>query len=138
MLAIATGLGDDLVNVRPALEGANSAYVVLFHCVGMTDWWVGRHIAGRDVTRDRDAEFTATGTVADLAAAIPAVRERYRADLAGADLDAPIVDAGRYPEDSAARRWSKGAALLHVVEELAQHHGQMELTRDLLTRRTGE
>ena len=27
---------------------------------------------------------------------------------------------------------SKGAALLHAYEELDQHHGQLELTRDVL------
>jgi hypothetical protein len=28
--------------------------------------------------------------------------------------------------------WTQGAALIHTLEELAQHHGQMELTRDIL------
>jgi hypothetical protein len=28
--------------------------------------------------------------------------------------------------------WTQGAALLHAYEELAQHHGQMEITRDML------
>jgi hypothetical protein len=27
---------------------------------------------------------------------------------------------------------TQGAALLHVLEELAQHHGQLEITRDAL------
>jgi len=28
--------------------------------------------------------------------------------------------------------WTEGTALIHAYEELAQHHGQMELTRDVL------
>jgi len=29
-------------------------------------------------------------------------------------------------------QWTQGAVLIHVYEELAQHHGQMEITRDVL------
>ncbi len=28
--------------------------------------------------------------------------------------------------------WTEGTVLIHAYEELAQHHGQMELTRDVL------
>jgi hypothetical protein len=30
--------------------------------------------------------------------------------------------------------WTQGAALLHTYEELAQHRGQMEITRDIVMR----
>ena len=30
------------------------------------------------------------------------------------------------------RTLNQGAALLHVYEELSQHYGQMEITRDVL------
>jgi hypothetical protein len=78
-------LGDERVNRRPALPGANSPYAIVTHCLGVLDFWAGRLVAGRAVERDRDAEFGATG-----------------------------------------------AALLHVYEELAQHRGQLELTRDVV------
>jgi hypothetical protein len=36
------------------------------------------------------------------------------------------------PLPSEYQGWTQGAALIHTLEELAQHHGQMELTRDML------
>ncbi|HEY3682180.1 MAG TPA: hypothetical protein VGL93_04035 [Streptosporangiaceae bacterium] len=50
------------------------------------------------------------------------------------DRDAEFVARGevraRDAETPMAR--TQGGAALHIYEELAQHHGQMELTRDLL------
>lgn len=132
MLAIAEDLGDDLVNVQPDLPGANSAFAVVTHCVGVADWWLGHQVAGRTVERDRDAEFTATGTVEELAEAVAGAKERIRDDLATIRPDEPLRDPGRYPSDDPARTWNQAAALVHTLEELAQHHGHMELTRDLV------
>ena len=64
MLEIAESLGDDRVNVVPDLPGGNSAYQLVFHCCGMLEWWTRESILGQPVGRDRAAEFTATGTVA--------------------------------------------------------------------------
>jgi len=69
LAGIVTSLGDELANQRPGLPGANSPYVILTHCLGVMADWGGRVVAGRDVVRDRAAEFTAAGPVADLVAA---------------------------------------------------------------------
>jgi hypothetical protein len=63
---------------------------------------------------------------------VRAQRARFAQDVAHADPfasprgDVPAADAvlplGR----------TQGGALLHVYEELAQHRGHMEITRDLL------
>ncbi len=63
MVGIVVELGDDLANRRPDLPGANSPYAILFHCLGVMEWWGGVAVAGRPVERDRDAEFRATGPV---------------------------------------------------------------------------
>lgn len=133
MVAIVSALGDDLANQHPDLPGANSPYQILNHCVGMLDLWVGHLIAGRELERDRDAEFTATGSVEPLLARASRARRRLREDLALADPAAPVraesVTRDWMPVD---RPLSQEAALLHVLEELCQHHGQMQLTRDIL------
>jgi hypothetical protein len=135
MLGIAATLGDDLVNARPELPGANTPFAIVTHCIGVVDWWIGAMIGGRHVDRDRDAEFRATGTAAELATAVDALMQRMRQDLASMTPAAPI----RHPEllrpGSTARSWSQAAALIHTLEELAQHHGQLELTRDILRSR---
>lgn len=135
MLAIAERLGDELVNVKPDLEGANSAYVIITHCIGVTDWWVGLMIAGRPVVRDRDAEFLAEGTVAVLREAVAASLRRFENDLEVMTPGSAMRHPERLPDTSPARQWTQDAALIHTLEELAQHHGQLELGRDILLTR---
>jgi hypothetical protein len=132
MVAIVTDLGDDLANRVPDLPGANPPYALLHHCLGVMEWWSGHVVAGRDVARDRAAEFTATGPVDELVTRARAVRDRFAADVAVADPFAPPArpPVGWGGDLPLGRR--QGAALVHVYEELAQHRGQMEVTRDVL------
>jgi len=136
MVDIVAELRDDLANRRPALPGANSAYAILRHSLGVMEFWAGQVVAGRAVQRDRDAEFRASGPVAALNAAAQEAKASFRADAAKADPSAP--PRGTHPgmgRDELETR-SQGSALLHVLEEVTQHLGQMELTRDVL-RNTG-
>ena len=132
MTAIVTELGDDTANRRPALPGANSPYAILRHCLGVMEFWGGHVVAGRQVDRDRDAEFRAEGPVAGLAAAAQDAKRRFRADIAAADPAA--LPRGTHPTTGPAglEMTSQGHALLHVMEEMCQHLGQAEITRDLL------
>jgi hypothetical protein len=106
--------------------------VIVTHCLGVLDFWAGSLVAGRAVERDRDAEFTASGSVAELLERIAAAKEQLRADLAAAAPAEPlrVPPPAKYRDTPAGR--SQGGALQHVYEELAQHHGQLELTRDVL------
>src|SRR6266568_6937051 len=61
MIEIVRDLGDELACTRPDLPGANSPYAILFHCLGVMGYWGGHTVAGRDMDRDRDAEFRANG-----------------------------------------------------------------------------
>ena len=135
MLGITAMLGDELVNERPALPGANSPYAIVTHCVGVTDWWVGAMIAGRTVDRDRDAEFVASGTVEELGQAVDGLMQRMRRDLESIEPAEQIRQPELLPEASPARWWTQTAALIHTLEELVQHHGQLEITRDILMNR---
>ena len=131
MLEIVTTLGDSLANRRPGLAGANSPYQLVVHCCGMLEWWSREAILGEPVGRDRAAEFVATGSVEDLRARVEQVSQQLRADLARTDLDAPLrgdpADYAGTPIGATAR-----GALLHALEEFAQHHGHLEITRDAL------
>ena len=135
MAAILTDLGDDLANVRPDLPGANSPYAIVNHCLGVVEYWVGHLMAGRPVERDRPAEFTASGPVKDLVERVAAAKEQLRADLAAAEPAAPLRVEPPAEYLVTQPGLSQGAALLHVLEELAQHHGQLEISRDVIRRR---
>jgi hypothetical protein len=53
-----------------------------------------------------------------------------REDLVGLQSDAPPVNVGGHREQPVPYTETKGSVLLHILEELFQHLGQMELTRD--------
>ena len=129
---IVTALGDDLVNARPpGIPGSNSAFALVTHVEGMTARWVRTVNRGVLVPRDRDAEFTATGTAAAALASIERTRALLHEDAPAADPhDEPLDPA--HDNDGAISYATQGAVLLHVYEELAQHLGQLEVTRDLL------
>ncbi len=132
MAGIVAELGDDLAGTKPDVPGANTAYALLTHCLGVIEYWAGQVNLGRDVHRDRDAEFVATGPVGDLLVRTDAVLAQFAADVADADSNAapalPPDDWARGPH----RELDQAGVLMHVYEEVAQHHGQMEVLRDAL------
>jgi hypothetical protein len=132
MTAIVTGLGDEAANTRPSLPGANSPYVILRHCLGVVEYWGGHMIAGRPVQRDRDAEFRSSGPVAALAAAARETARQFRTDLQAADPAAPPRGTHPTVSPSDLEMTSQGHALLHIAEEVYQHLGHLEITRDIL------
>jgi hypothetical protein len=129
MRDMVTELGDDLACRRPDLPGANSPFAILTHCLGVCAWWASTVNLGRVVPRDRDAEFTATGAVADLARDTDALRESFAEWVGAVEPDQPPANPPRGHDHGYA---TQGEVLLHVYEELAQHRGQLEITRDLL------
>ncbi|HYZ97600.1 MAG TPA: DUF664 domain-containing protein [Acidimicrobiales bacterium] len=132
MAAIVTELGDELANRRLDTPGANSPYAVLTHCLGVMDYWGGHIVAGRAIQRDRDAEFRAAGPVDELVERTRRARRQLAEDIAELDPSAPPRGAPK-PEDAGLPlAETQGGALIHIYEELAQHRGQMEVTRDVL------
>lgn len=134
---LVVGLGDDLAARRPDLPGANAPYGIANHCVGLVEFWLGSVVGGERIPRDRDGEFTATGRVADVAARLADLSDRVPGWVGIALDDGPrdrtAVGSTR---TAAVREASAEWMLLHVVRELSQHLGQLEITRDLLTAST--
>jgi uncharacterized damage-inducible protein DinB len=133
MANIVAELGDDLANRAPQFPAANSPYVILTHCLGVMEYWGGATIAGRPIERDRAAEFTASGPVAPLLERAAEARQRLAQDVGRLDAWAEPQSVHRDHDDPVPYSETKGAVLLHVLEELFQHLGQMEITRDALT-----
>jgi uncharacterized damage-inducible protein DinB len=132
MLDIARELGDDGAVRRADLPGANTVYGLLTHCLGVVEYWGGRLVGGRPIERDRAAEFDAVGTVAELADRCTAVLGRLARDVANS---APFAGLRIEPDPWALGPTiplQQGSALFHLYEELAQHHGQMQVLRDVL------
>jgi hypothetical protein len=139
MVAIVEELGDEYASKRPEVPGSNSPYALLTHCLGVMSYWGGHVIAGRDVDRDRDAEFVASGAVEPLVERTDRAKRQLRSNVAGFEPFAPplrrpdsqFVPDGESDADLPLGR-TQGGALLHILQELVQHYGHMEITRDLL------
>jgi hypothetical protein len=132
MVKIAEELGDERINLRPNdMANTSTPFIILTHCVGLTRYWFGAVIAGRQVHRDRDAEFRARGTVAEIRQAVRDLQQELQADITRVHGDQPAPN----PEiirQAHMRAWKQGQFLLQCYKELAQHHGHMELTRDVM------
>ena len=134
MRRVADRLGDDLVNERPVGEATNSVSGLVVHLCGMAEYWLGHEGLGRESSRDRDAEFRATATLAELHVLLDGLFARIETDIAELDRrgttspDAPRA-AGLPGGDD------PGSLVVHVLEEMYQHLGHMELTVDVLLAR---
>lgn len=132
MVTMVGDLGDERANRRPHIADANTPYAILTHCLGVMEFWGGHIVAGRAVERDRAAEFRAVGRVDELIGRAGRAREQLRADVANVDPFAPPRGTLRSGDADLPLGRTQGGALMHVYEELAQHRGHMEITRDLL------
>lgn len=90
----------------------------------------------REVFRDRDSEFIASGSVVELRERVVELKAKLPADIKQVQGEKTLASApnSMYNPLPGTDRgdWREGTALIHAYEELAQHHGQMEITRDLL------
>jgi hypothetical protein len=131
MLQIAEELGDERINQPPNnMANTSTPFVILTHCVGLTRYWVGTVVAGRQIQRNREAELSARGIVADLRQTGRQVQQEIQADVKRVCGDQPSA----FPEAVRPhhKEWTQGHFLLQCHKELAQHHGHMEITRDIM------
>ena len=133
-LAALDGLSDELLNRPIPLPEANTLYALATHLAGAGEHWALVLAGGRDIPRDRPAEFRASGTLADLVTRY----ERWITDLHVVLDDLPdaalawIVDRAPYRSWQGDEPLTVLACLLHAVEHSALHLGHIQLTRQLL------
>lgn len=132
LLAAVRDVDDELFQWSPG-PGFNSIAILLRHLAGSERWWIGEVIGGVPAHRVRDAEFVHDVPVReDVLRAVDAARTLTRRVLAGvgaADLAAPVPGGAR--RLSSAGQPDKYWALLHYLEHLGYHRGQILLLRDL-------
>ncbi len=114
----------------------NTIGILLRHVAGSEDYWISGVAGGGSVDRDRDAEFEHESLKkADLIAALrrsQAATERVLGGMRSEDLRAP-VQARRARGVVEA---TKGFAIMHAIQHLAYHLGQIRLMA-ALSRREG-
>lgn len=130
-------LDDHTVNQKPEGWGTNSVAGLIVHCCELAPSWFEMPGLGRESHRDRDAEFTATATIAELRERISAAADRS-CEAAIEFHEGPMVPDHPFRDFMPGTDRTDGALVLHVLEELFQHLGHMEVTADALERRDPE
>jgi uncharacterized damage-inducible protein DinB len=133
MVGVAERVGDDLVNERPVGESTNSVAGLIAHCCGVAEYWLGHEGLGRESTRDRDAEFRTIATVDELREMVAARIAQVEADVA--DLDRLGLAPGPTRRDELPGGATPASIVVHVVEEVFQHTGHMDIAADVLLAR---
>ena len=126
-------LDDETVNERPEGWGTNSVAGLIVHCCELAPSWFEMPGLGRDGERDREAEFAAVADVAGLRDRIAAAVERTSA-LIDEFVTGPTVPDHPFRDFMPGTDRTDGALALHVLEELYQHLGHMEVTADAVER----
>lgn len=130
MLRLVDALGDPLLNERPTRSDTNAVGALVLHCCAVGEFWLGHVALGRPSSRDRSAEFARHTTGLECHTTVAEA-------LVQAEQDLHRLHEGAGSPHDARRRLHGGvgdddAVLLHVLEELFQHLGQMEVTTDVL------
>lgn len=122
-------LDDTTVNIRPPGWGTNSVAGLIVHCCELGPSWFEMPGLGRESVRDRDQEFQTQATVAELEERIATSLERTSA-LLSEFLNGPTAQDHPFRAFMPGGDQSDAALILHVVEELYQHLGHIEVTTD--------
>lgn len=134
MMSKAVALGPR-VSDRPHVEGANSVFSLVVHSLGAADWWLDHVVLGHPSSRDRAAEFKSSGSVSDLELRVAAFRAAIP-NIMDQVVRTPEPQSGHLQAETASFRkgsWTNGSILLHVIAELFQHAGHVDITADLLS-----
>ena len=131
MHAVVDRLEDETVNRAP-FPRTNSVAVLVVHCCGVGEFWLGHVGLGRTSARDRDSEFVATATRGELHARLDAAADGIVADARALELGeaSPAYAAGRQHLQDGDE--TDASLIVHVLEELYQHLGHMQVTADAL------
>jgi len=115
-------------NWTPTNDETNSLFVIATHVIGSEHGWIYEILGRGEKTRNRSAEFLATGTgLDDLRAEYKRVANETRETLSA--LTNEDMSSLRYREShgEVSLRW----ILLHVIGHSSEHLGQLELTKQL-------
>jgi hypothetical protein len=135
------GASPEALNWRPGGEGTNSPAVLVVHALSSTRSWLSVATGAPLPDRDRDTEFLATTTnEASLLSFFDAMGLECGALLEPAapiDWSAMRRTHAR-PSPDQPEQVSAAWALLHALEHLREHEGQLFLTRQLWDQRKSE
>ncbi len=127
---LVAGLPVDALNWQPASD-ANSLAVLVTHAWGAAEAWTLR-AAGREMARDRAAEFRAKADAAALETLLKEGAARIEVALNAIDpATLGRVRFGPSTQPPSDEEYTAARCVLHAVEHAQEHLGQAYLTRQL-------
>ncbi len=137
--ASVAGLPPRALNRRPAGGDSNSIAVLATHALSSARYWLSLALAEEPPPRDRPAEFRASAPDADALLAFVDETGRECLELLDperrVDWSSPCAITTQL-SPGADEQITAAWALLHALEHLREHVGQMLLTRQLWDRRS--
>lgn len=130
----AAALGTQISD-RPDIEGANSVFSLVVHCLEVADWWLDHVVLGNPSARDREGEFESAGPLSELEDRVEVFRTRLPELLDRVAVTPEPAATETATGTSQTWPWTTGSIVLHVVEELFQHAGHVDITADLIAAR---
>ena len=127
------GLSSEALNWNPLPGEANSIYAIISHMCGSEQQWIQHTIGGREVQRDRDAEFTAKGqTVEELLELLEKTQGITSEVLSKETVESLGRTVQRYPDRP---KTTALASVVNCLQHVAEHLGHLQLTRQLWEQR---
>ena len=124
---VIANLPAEALDWRP-VAGANSLTVLVTHAWGSTQAWTAR-AAGREIDRDRAAEFLAEADAVSLQRLLTEGGARIEAALDA--IDVGTLGQMRLTEPAGDEEYTAAHCVFHAVEHAQEHLGQAYLTRQL-------
>jgi len=128
------------LNWKTGDDGSNTMFAIATHMVAMGEYWVLCLVGGADIVRDRQAEFHAVGSAAEIVLRLHDWSEAC--DVLCIGLGSEVLDEiARVPIEYfqsggfGSGALSKRECLMHVVEHSALHLGQLQILRQLVEQR---
>lgn len=132
MEAVLDRLGGADLNVRPFGDETNSISALVTHATAVSEFWLGHVGLGHPTNRDRDSEFRAESDDAGLRTRIATAHENALTYIGRLDAGEGQPSAVR---ETLVGDQTDGSIVVHVIEELYQHVGHMDITADALLAR---
>lgn len=130
LVTLVSSCNDNEANTELNHAGSNTLIQLLAHCCGMMRRWSSSVNLGIEVPRDREQEFRTAMSVQESVELAGRTRTAFVADVAATEMQMSpaLIPTGRE------HFWTVTCegVLLHVLEELSQHLGQAQITRDVL------
>jgi uncharacterized damage-inducible protein DinB len=129
------GASPEILNRKPGGNDTNSIAVLAIHALHSTRSWLSTAVGAPLPARNRDDEFIATtpeaGALLSFVGAMQTDCQRLL-ENAGATDWAAMRRTHTRPDPDADDHVTAAWALLHAMEHLREHTGQMLLTRQLV------